>query len=97
MVVLEVIEDVVLLFSSTTTSKLLSNLGREQEGGETCLSSSADLLSNTCPSLWAFAPQVLLESFVMGESYLSKARLFRDLHTEGETHLLSMTLVPVSP
>lgn len=66
-----------------------SNVGREQEGSETCLSSSADLLCNPCHSLWAFALQALLESFMMGKSYLSKARLSKDLHAEGKAHLLS--------
>ena len=62
-----------------------SNVGREQEGSKTCLSSSADLLCNPCPRLRAFAPQALLESFMMGESYLSKARLSKDLHVEDKT------------
>lgn len=31
-----------------------SSVGREQEGSVTCLSSSADLLCNPCPSPWGF-------------------------------------------
>lgn len=68
-----------------------SNVGREQKEIETCLSSTADLLCNPCPSPWAFASQAALESFMMEESYLGKARLSKDLHVEGKTHLLSMT------
>lgn len=69
----------------------LSSVGREQEGTETCLSSSADLLCNPCPSPWIFAPQALLESFTVGDSNLSKARLSKDPHVEDKTHLLSLT------
>lgn len=71
-----------------------SDVGREQEGSQTCLSSSADLLCNPWPSPWAFVPQALLESFVMGESHWSKARLSKNPHVEGKTRLLSRTLVP---
>lgn len=51
----------------------ISNVGRDQEGSEICLSSSADLLRNPCPRPRTFAHQALLENFMMGESYLSKA------------------------
>lgn len=48
-----------------------SNIGRKQEESKICLCSGANLLCNPCPSPWAFAPQALLESVMMGKSYLS--------------------------